>query len=432
VHGRASWNRLPGVLAIVAAAVCLWPLAWRGVEGRDQEWPQWGGPHRDFTVQVTGLADAWPADGPARIWSRALGEGHAAIAAVDGVLYTAYRPQGAAPSSRAQEEHVIALDAATGRTLWEHRYPAPTAGLNLEFGAGPHATPLVAGTLVIAAGSNQQLVALDRKSGRLVWSHDLPAEFGSRPHDRGHASSPLRYEDTVIMPVGGTGQAVMAFRLADGRVAWKSQSFEPAPSSPIIANVGGQDQLLVFASDAIVGLDPSNGTRLWRHEHRTEWGLNISTPVFGPDNQLFISSAYNSGSRLLQLARRGAATTVDEVWFTNRLRLHFGNAIRIGTRYYGSSGDFGPAFIAAADAATGRVAWQHRGFARSWLLWTGDRFIVLDEDGVLGLARPTPEGLDVLARAQVLASRAWTAPSLVGTTLYARDRQTIVALDLGR
>ena len=49
---------------------------------------------------------------------------------------------------------------------------------------------------------------------------------------------------------------------------------------------------------------------------------------------------------------------------------------------------------------------------------------------VLVLATPTDTGLTVHAKANVLGARAWTAPTLSGTTLYVRDLKQIVALDL--
>src|SRR5687768_15017224 len=55
-------------------------------------WTQWGGPHRNFMPDSKGLASAWPASGPKKLWSRALGEGHSAIAVDGGRLYTMYRP----------------------------------------------------------------------------------------------------------------------------------------------------------------------------------------------------------------------------------------------------------------------------------------------------------------------------------------------------
>ena len=52
----------------------------------------------------------------------------------------------------------------------------------------------------------------------------------------------------------------------------------------------------------------------------------------------------------------------------------------------------------------------------------------MDEDGDLALARLTPEGATILAEAKIFDTTTWTAPTLVGTTLYARDREKIVAL----
>jgi hypothetical protein len=192
-----------------------------------------------------------------------------------------------------------------------------------------------------------------------------------------------------------------------------------------------QEQLVVFGGDVIAGLDPNNGELLWNHTHKTEWGLNISTPVWGNDNLLFISSAYNNGSRLLQLAKTGDKTTVKELWFTNKMRVHIGTVIRVDDYVYGSSGDFGPAFITALDLKTGKVAWQERGFARATFLYAEGKFILLAEDGTLALATMTPTGISVHAKAEVMNSTAWTVPTLVGTRLYLRDRETMMALELG-
>lgn len=204
-----------------------------------------------------------------------------------------------------------------------------------------------------------------------------------------------------------------------------------SPASPILVNVDGQDQLVTFNAEVIAGLDPNGGAILWTHAHQTDYGLNISTPVWSEGNLLFCSSAYSGGSRLLQLSQTGGKTVVRELWFTSRMRLHFGNAVRIGDFIYGSSGDFGPAFFSAVSVKTGQVAWQDRGLARASFVYADGRLILLDEDGTLALATVSPEGLKIQARAQVLASKAWTAPTLVGRRLYVRDRATIKAFDLG-
>jgi outer membrane protein assembly factor BamB len=404
-------------------------------------WPQWGGPNRDFKAASGGLAASWPSDGPREVWSRSLGDGYSAIAESGGTLFTMYRPAKGLVRTMvdrlrggaAAPEVVVALDAASGTTRWEHAYDAPeVAGMNMEYGPGPHSTPLVSDGLVYAVGATGKLHALDQQTGRVVWSHDLYKEYGGTVQDRGYSCSPILYGDTVILTVGGRGQAVMAFDRRDGRVVWKGHDFEPGSSSPILITVDGQDQLVVFHSDGIAGVDPRGGPLYWNHPHDTTYGLNISTPVWGEGNLLFFSSAYSGGSRMLRLSQAGGKTTATELWFTAKMRVHFGNAIRLGDRVYGSSGDFGPAFVTAVDVRTGDVAWQQRNFARASFVHADGKLIVLDEDGTLALASISPNGLQVHARASVLTNRAWTVPTLVGTRLYVRDRASIKALELGR
>ena len=60
-----------------------------------------------------------------------------------------------------------------------------------------------------------------------------------------------------------------------------------------------------------------------------------------------------------------------------------------------------------------------------------ERVLILDEDGVMALGKPTPEGIEVLARAEVLKGVSWTPPTVVGSRVYLRNRTTMVAYDLG-
>ena len=86
----------------------------------------------------------------------------------------------------------------------------------------------------------------------------------------------------------------------------------------------------------------------------------------------------------------------------------------------------GPAVVPVS-----KVLWQNREFSRSTFLHADNKLIVLDEDGNLGIAAPTREGLNVKAKAAVLSNKAWTAPTLAGTRLYVRDRAKMMAFELG-
>ena len=386
------------------------------------DWSQWGGPTRNFVTTSKGLAETWPATGPRQLWSRPLGAGHSAIVASGNTLYTMY--------SEGEKETVIALAADTGKTIWEHKFDSPHAGLNLEYGAGPHSTPLLVGDTLFAVGSTGKLFALDRKTGKVEWTHDLWNDLGGKKMGRGYSCSPIAYKNTIILTLGGEGQTLVAFNQKDGKVAWKNQTLDLSPNSPILVNVNGQDQLIAFLGKVVAGINPNDGSLLWSHPHVTEWGLNISLPVWGDDNLLFISSAYSGGSRVLRLTQKDGKTTVEELWFHRRMRLHHGTAIRVGDYVYGSSGDFGPAFFAAVNVKTGEMPYQDRSFPKSNFVLADGKFIILDEDGNLALAKASPTELKVISRVSVLKNLAWTAPTLVGTKLYVRDRKTIAALDL--
>ncbi len=425
------------VVAAVGAATLAGLASLASPLQETEGWRQWGGPGRDFVSEVTGLADSWPAEGPPVLWSRALGTGHSAILAEDGRLFTQYRVGNGADRGGPwdEEEIIVALDASDGATIWEHTYPSGHE--NFDFGAGPHATPLLVGDRLFAAGTNKQLFALDKRTGEVLWSHDLVADFDAPPNliraivKSGYGNSPIAYNDTVIVPVGGPGQSLMAFRQRDGAVVWRGGDFLFSPSPPVLINLDGQTQLVYLAGGSVVGVDPDDGRVLWAVPHDPGNDLNMIAPQWGDDNILVVSSGYRAGSRGLRLTLDGELTRTEELWFTSRIPFMFLNPIRRGSYVYGTSGTFGPAFMTALDVRTGEPAWQQRGFKRASLVYADNKFIVMDEDGDLALARMTPEGMTVLARAPLFDTVSWTVPTLVGTTLYARDRERIVALDLG-
>jgi outer membrane protein assembly factor BamB len=326
---------------------------------------------------------------------------------------------------------VLAAKAASGETVWEHKYAAPfTSSMKMENGSGPHVTPLVTEHGVYAIGVLGQLRCLDAATGKLQWQVDIPKQFGLAIPDRGYSASPVAYRDMLFVRAG-RGSAVVALRQQDGSLVWKGGDFGYSGATPVRGNVGGFDQLVVFGSDEIAALNPLNGDLQWKARHTTQYGLNISAPVWGDDSIVFCSSAYGSGSRGVQVRRVGDHVEAQELWFNNQVRIHFTNAIRIGDLVYASSGDFGPAPLTAIDARTGEIAWRDRTFAKANLLYADGKIILLDEDGTLGLARVSPGGLEVLAKTNLAQTRHWTVPTLDGTRLYIRNQREMLAIELG-
>src|ERR1044071_3600231 len=141
---------------IVLLALLLMNSAARA---QSSDWAQRGGPHRNFISDTKGLAPTSPATGPRPLWQREMGEGYSGIAVERGMLFTMYR--------KGENEIAIALDAATGKTIWEYSYAAPfSQEYDMSNGPGPHATPLVSGDLVFTSGATGKLHCLDKKTGK--------------------------------------------------------------------------------------------------------------------------------------------------------------------------------------------------------------------------------------------------------------------------
>jgi hypothetical protein len=149
---------------------------------------------------------------------------------------------------------------------------------------------------------------------------------------------------------------------------------------------------------------------------------------------VFLSSP-QAGARGLRLVPNGDAIDVEQVWSSRRIQFYHVTTVRLGDWIYGTTGTSttgttAPAFMTAVDIRTGEIGWRRRGFAKASCVEADGRLVILDEDGVLYLAEATPEAL-TLARTQLLEPYAWTVPTVVGSTLFARNRRRIVAVDLG-
>ena len=327
---------------------------------------------------------------------------------------------------------MLAANAETGATLWEHATPMEfKSDAGAEMGNGPYATPLVVGDRLFIAGVAGRLQCLDKKTGKLLWTQQLWSEHHGSPMMYGYASSPIAFRDTVIVPVGGPGKALMAFQQADGKTVWSKNDFGNVYSSPVLISVGGLEQLAAVMDGAVIGVNPHNGDLQWQVPFQAEYSIAVASPVWGPDNLLFVSAEYNAGAKVIELQRSGQQTKATELWSSNRLRLHHGNAMRIGDAIYFSSGGKGSqAILSAVHARSGKIYWQERSIEKATFVWADQKLITLDQDGNLMIAYPSPAGFKIAAKAKLLEHLAWTPPTLVGPRLYIRDRRTMMSVDL--
>lgn len=388
------------------------------------DWTQWGGPNQSFKADAKGLADSWPESGPRKIWQRDLGEGYSAILSEGNRLYTMYRGD--------DKEIVVSLDSKTGKTVWEYKYDAQLSeNHEHNFGDGPRATPLIDGDRLYTIGVSGKLNCLNKHDGKVYWSHDVWKDYNGNILSHGYSSSPIAYKDTVIVLVGGESSSIMAFNKIDGSVVWKNQSFKNSYSTPTIIKVDGEDQIVTFMAQEIVGISPTTGELKWSYEIGNRWGQNVCLPIWDSQSNMLFFSVSGAGSRGLRLTKNGDKTDAKEIWSTRKIQFYHVTSVRIGDYVYGSTGN-GPSFFSAINFKTGKIAWRKRGFAKATCVYADGRFVILDEDGNLALATATPEDFTVHSKLKLVDKGvAWTVPTIVGRNMYIRDKNTIMALDLG-
>jgi outer membrane protein assembly factor BamB len=422
---------MPGCVAVLATVFSFSVL---GANARAQ-WPQWGGPSRDFTVDTQGLADQWPEDGPRRLWHRPLGSGFSAIVVDDGMLFTMYRKD-----KKDAYEYTIALDAATGKNVWQKRHLAAVPQETPDYGkdfSGPNATPLVVGDRLFTIGRNANLRCFQKTNGTILWEQDLRKDFGAQLEPCGYSPSPLAYDKMIIVPLGRQGDdapeggSLVAFAQATGQVVWKSQTFKICHSSPLLIERDGQAQVVLCTTEGVIGVDPGDGKLLWRQAiPAQEFGGVMATPVWNGKDMLQCSSSQKGYG--IRLIGSGDSTSVSVAWSSPKVPLGMGTPVRIGDMIVGAKRVTGATIrpLLGVDVDTGKRLWLDRTFSMPVPIGDAGKLILLDADGKLSLVTATREGLTIHSRCQLTEQYSFTAPTLAGTTLYVRDEKHIMALDL--
>ncbi len=388
------------------------------------DWPQFLGPHRTGVSGEQGLLDKWPNGGPKEVWRASGGVGMSGLAISRGRLVTLVQKEG--------KQWAIALDAKSGQLQWQT--PLADEYKNQQ-GNGPRATPTISGDVVIVFTGEGTLAALGLSDGKIAWSKNVVSELGGKVADYGLASSPLLVGDLVIVTAGAPQACVVACRLKTGELAWKAGDDPPGYSSPVLLDLGGRRQVVVFTGGSAVGLVPESGAMLWRYPYETDYDCNIATPI-AVDGKVFISSGENHGCALLRLKPDGQKFVAEEVWQSQGpqsvLRCEWQTPLLLDGKLYGldNIGSAGPVtHLTCIDAASGGRLWQQARFGKSNGIAADGKLFFSTMTGELVVVRASPKAYEEIGRQQVTGPTR-QAPSLASGLLYLRDEKEIVCLDV--
>lgn len=372
------------------------------------DWPTFRGPNRNAIVGEK-VSPEKLTSGVTPKWRAEVDTGFAAIAVADGRLYTMGNDQAT--------DTVWCLDANTGAEIWKHSYPEELKP-NLYEG-GPNASPTVHAGRVYTLSKTGKAFCLDAAKGTVIWEADLAKLTGAAKPEWGYSGSPLIDGDLVIYNVGTEGTALYK---DFGKLAWKSGAEKSGYSSPLPSQFDGQRLILLMTAKHLVALHPATGEVAWRHPWETSYDINAADPIVSAD-KVFISSGYNHGAAVLQIAD-GKPTVV---WENRNLRNQFATSVLWQGHLYGVDDKQ----LRCVDFADGKVKWSDPVTGKGTLFIADGRIVALSEKGELLIADASAEGFKPLGRAQILGGKCWTMPAMAQGQLYARNAKgDLVCVDL--
>ena len=323
------------------------------------------------------------------------------------------------------------LDKSSDGLLSASELRGAFGGFRDDMGEGPRSTPAVDGNLVYTLGCKGDLACLEAATGNTLWTLNLVDDLGGQHTGRGYTESPLVDGNLLIVSPGGTGGAVVALDKRTGKLVWRSQEVdEPIQyASAVAADISGERMIVQFGSRGLFGLSARDGELLWRYERVSSGVANVCTPIVWQD-RVFAASGYGTGAGLVRIARDGEGWRAEEVYFNPRLANHHGGVVRVGDFVYGT----GSTSLVAMNFLTGEVAWINRSTGKGSLVSADGMLYLVGEEHRVALAEATPDAYREHGRFELpdLGRPTWTHPVIAGGRLYIRNQQRLTAFDVRR
>lgn len=375
---------------------------------------QWRGTDRTGIYTETGLMKAWPAAGPAMLWSYdGLGEGHSSAAIASDKIYLTGMTDG--------KGYLYVFDLK-GKLLNKKMYgPEWNESYN-----GPRGTvTLNDGKLYLMSGVGD-LYCFDVATLNVVWKKNILKEFKASNIVWGINEAPLIVGDKVIATPGGKEHNMVALNKNTGALVWSSlgEGDAAAYCSPLYIKDQQVPLIVTMTANHILGIDANTGKKLWSHEHTNRYSIHANTPVYG-DGMILCTSGYGSGSIMLRLKNGGRS--VEQAWSSKEMDNRIGGMVKIGAYVYGSGDN--NRFWFCADWKTGAIKYKEKGFAMGNIIADDGMLYCYTDRGDMVLAKANPVKFEVVSRFQITkgTEQHWAHPVIYKGVLYVRHGDSLMA-----
>jgi outer membrane protein assembly factor BamB len=368
------------------------------------DWPAFRGPNGDgIAVGETGLPVEWSPDSNIK-WKTPLpDDGNSSPIVVAGRVFVT------CPEENGRLRHLICLDRSNGQELWRQTVTYEQPERTHETNPQCAATAASDGERVVVWYGSAGMHCYDL-DGNPLWSRDL----GPFDHVWGYGSSPVIHDGRVIQLCGpGERTFLTALNLENGDTIWETP--EPGGSAsdgnryigawgtPIITQVGAQDQILCNLPTRVAAYDPASGDILWYVTGVSSGShdLAYTSPVVF-DGIAVVMGGFHGPAFGTRLGGTGDVTQSNRIWHTgmNRNPQRIGTGVVVDGHLYMANADDSLS-LQCIDIATGEVKWQEprtsEGAHWGSVIYADGRLYVTGRNGITRVFAPNPEKLETLA-----------------------------------
>jgi outer membrane protein assembly factor BamB len=419
---------------------CLAVLLLLGLTCASQaaDWPQYRGANHDG-ISTDRIMTQWTGSVTNPIWRVVLTNCLGSLSVSGGRVFT----QTVRPIAGAPKEMCVALSATNGIELWatpvdDALYPNGGVG----YDDGPRTTPAVNDESVIVLSSYLKLYRLNATNGSGIWTQDLRTAYGGAAIDWQNAASPVLEGGLIFLNANSPSSSLMALRVSDGSLAWRSQNEPLTHSTPVLATIQGVRQVIFATGNGLVSLDPASGSLLWKFAYPFIYNISLgASPVVWQD-MIFVcgARAYSMGSVVVQATLANSTWTTRQLWWTNNPSAHWMTPVCYQGFLYGNFGIFQfdsvTAQLDCIDMRTGAVKWSTNNFGRGGTVVADNRLLTITEKGQLVLIEPSTNAYTEIARCLAIpnwadfTNKCWNCPAVADGRVYVRSTSYVAAFDL--
>jgi outer membrane protein assembly factor BamB len=336
-------------------------------------------------------------------------------------------------------QFVYAYDLGTRQELWATK-------IGPAHSDGPRSTPTVEDGFVYVIGTGGDVVCVRADDGQVVWTRNLLTDLGGASNPRWKFSeSPLIDGDRLLCTPGGHEAVIAALNKRTGKTIWSASMPDIGPNgrdeagyaSIMISHGAGIKQYVQLTNEGLIGVAADDGKFLWGYNRVANRVANIPTPVIEGDH-VFTSTAYGTGSALLKLVTAGDGVKAEEIYWldADTFQNHHGGFVKVGDCIYGGH-NHNKGEPTCLDMRTGEIKWHadQLGRGSGCVLYADGHLYFLYEDGTAVLIEATPEKYNLKGTFKLpdrpgAKGRAWSHPVISGGRLFLRYADVLFCYDV--